>query len=203
MRRTKEEAEQTRQDILSAATRVFSTKSVAKATLEDIAREAGVTRGAIYWHFKNKKEIFDALHEALHRPLIEMILNGLEKDHPNPLQQLEELCVQLFIDLDKDLQKKQALKLFLVKCDYSGDMEQFKQKHDEQKKEKLKAFCRYFEKAQKKGKLPPDADPKLLTYAIGAYMRGIVHEYIDNPARFNMKKDAPKLMRIFFKGLSA
>ena len=105
--------------------------------------------------------------------------------------------------LDKDEQKKQALKLFLVKCDYSGDMEHFKQKHDEQKKEKLKAFCRYFEKAQKKGKLPTDADPKLLTYAIGAYMRGIVHEYMDNPARFNMKKDAPKLMSIFFKGLCA
>lgn len=201
MRRIKEEAEQTRQDILTAATKIFSTKSVAKTTLEDIARGANVTRGAIYWHFKNKKEIFDALHEALHRPLIELILNDLEKDHPNPLQQLEDLCVQLFLDLDKDEQKKQALKLFLIKSDYSGDMEQFKQKHDEKKKEKLKAFCRYFEKAQKKGKLPSNADPMLLTLAIGSYMRGIVHEYMDNPARFNMKKDAPQLMRIFFKGL--
>lgn len=201
MRRTKEEAEQTKKDILHAATQIFSAKSVAKTTLEDIARAAGVTRGAIYWHFKNKKEIFDALYEALHRPLIEVILDDLEKDHPNPLQQLEELCVQLFVDLDKDEQKKQALKLFLVKCDYSGEMEQFKQKHDEKKKEKQQAFCRFFEKAKKKGKLSQDSDPALLTVAISSYMRGIVHEYMDNPGRFNMQKDAQKLMRIFFKGL--
>ncbi|MAE51844.1 MAG: TetR family transcriptional regulator [Micavibrio sp.] len=201
MRRTKEDAEQTRQDILNAATQMFCNKGVSKTTLEDIARTANVTRGAIYWHFSNKKQIFDTLFENLHQPLLEIILDDLEKDHPNPLDQLKQLCIKLLQDLEIDIQKQQAIKLFLIKCDYSGDLEEFKDKHAQQKIEKQKAFCRYFEKAQKKGTLPANADPKLLTLSINCYMKGIAHEYLENPNRFKMKKDAHRLMQIFFQGL--
>src|ERR1700712_1304134 len=54
VRRTKEEAAETRNSILDAAERVFFEKGVSRTTLADIALEAGVTRGAIYWHFANK-----------------------------------------------------------------------------------------------------------------------------------------------------
>lgn len=62
MRRTKEQAEQTRVAILEAAERLFLEKGVAQCSLEQIARAAGVTRGAVYWHFENKAHLF---HEML------------------------------------------------------------------------------------------------------------------------------------------
>ena len=65
MRRTKEEAEQTRQAILDAAEALFLTNGVARTSLEMIARECGVTRGAVYWHFQNKRALLDALAEAM------------------------------------------------------------------------------------------------------------------------------------------
>lgn len=204
MRRTKEEAENTREAILNAATRVFSEKGVAGTTLEDIARAAHVTRGAVYWHFKNKTEIFDALHERLHRPLVEIIMEDLEKDHPEPLVQLRDLCIKLLLDLEKDEQKRQALNLFLLKCDYAGDLAPFKEKHLRKKEEKQKAFSRYFEKARQKGKLPPDADPELLTQAICCYTKGILFDYLDNPETFDMPRKAPEMINLFFRnaGLS-
>lgn len=58
MRKTKEQAEQTRQKILNAARKMFFQNGVAKTSLEHIAKEAGVTRGAIYWHFKDKTALF-------------------------------------------------------------------------------------------------------------------------------------------------
>ena len=61
MRRTKEEAEVTRQLLLKKALTVFSKKGYAATTLEDIAREAEVTRGAIYWHFGSKAELYNTL----------------------------------------------------------------------------------------------------------------------------------------------
>ena len=64
MRRTKEEAAETKEKIFKAGIRVFAKKGFAGAGLADIAREAGVTRGAIYWHFKNKEAFFQ---ELLHR----------------------------------------------------------------------------------------------------------------------------------------
>ncbi|MBY0410356.1 MAG: TetR family transcriptional regulator, partial [Burkholderiaceae bacterium] len=53
-RRTKEDANATRTRLIDAAESVFLQKGVSRASLNDIARAAGTTRGAIYWHFKDK-----------------------------------------------------------------------------------------------------------------------------------------------------
>ena len=58
MRKTKEEAQQTRSNLLNAALNVFYERGVSKASLDEIAKTAGVTRGALYWHFKNKEDLF-------------------------------------------------------------------------------------------------------------------------------------------------
>lgn len=64
-RRTKEEGALTRESLLRAALAAFSTKGYAAATLEDVAAKAGITRGAIYWHFGSKAELYTACREAL------------------------------------------------------------------------------------------------------------------------------------------
>ncbi|MBU2373167.1 MAG: TetR family transcriptional regulator, partial [Gammaproteobacteria bacterium] len=58
MRRTKEDAEQTRLKIIAAALELFSKNGYSNTTLAMIADEAGFSRGPIYWHFKNKDELF-------------------------------------------------------------------------------------------------------------------------------------------------
>jgi len=201
MRRTKEESQQTREAILNAAVKTFVEKGVAKTSLEEIARAAKVTRGAIYWHFKNKTEIFDALYERLHLPLVDMIVQDVEKDLPHPLRQIQELCANFLLDLEKNTPKRQALTLFLMKCDYSGELARYKDKHADIKERKIRLSARYFENAKKKGLLAPDADPKLLTLALTCYMKGIVLEYLEDPAGFDMGRKAPKLVAQFFEGL--
>ena len=61
MKRTAEEAEQTRQELLDAALAIFSRTGFEAARLEDIAKTAGVTRGAVYHHFGGKPELYLAL----------------------------------------------------------------------------------------------------------------------------------------------
>ena len=67
VRKTKEEAQETRNAILDAAERVFQERGVSHTSLAEIATAAGVTRGAIYWHFANKSDVFDALFEQIGR----------------------------------------------------------------------------------------------------------------------------------------
>jgi len=198
MRRTKEDAEKTREDILNAAVRIFAEKGVARSTLNEIAKAANVTRGAIYWHFENKTQIFEALHERLHRPFVAMIMEDLEKDHPEPLEQLRDLCVKLLLDLEHNEEKRQALSLFLIKCDYSGDLSALKEAHREKKAESMQLFQLYFEKAKKTGKLSADADPCLLAQCISCFMKGILFEYLDDPEGFNIRDRAPKLIQLLF-----
>jgi AcrR family transcriptional regulator len=53
-RRTKEAAAITREHLLDAAERVFRERGVAGSTLGEVAAKAGMTRGAVYWHFRDK-----------------------------------------------------------------------------------------------------------------------------------------------------
>ena len=66
-RRTKEQAQQTREEILKGALNVFSEKGYSRATLNNIAKRISMTRGAIYWHFKDKQDLLIALMEAMHQ----------------------------------------------------------------------------------------------------------------------------------------
>lgn len=58
VRRTKKDAELTRQSIINAAREVFLVRGVSRTTMDHIATQANVTRGAIYWYFNNKRNYF-------------------------------------------------------------------------------------------------------------------------------------------------
>lgn len=198
MRRTKEDAEQTKEAILDAAIEVFSERGVARATLDQIARAANVTRGAVYWHFSNKKDIFDALFERLHSPFLQIILDDLENTDPNPIEQLETLCVKVLIDLENDIKTRQTLTLFMLKCDYSGELADYNKRYQEPKLDKLNAFSQYFRRAQELKQIPSNVDPMLLTKALNCYMRGVLCEYLETPELFSITHDARALMRLYF-----
>ena len=67
-RRTKEDAALTRSRLLDAAQAVFFEKGVAGASLADVALAASLSRGAIYWHFKGKADLFDAMMQRVTLP---------------------------------------------------------------------------------------------------------------------------------------
>ena len=61
MRRTKEDAEQTRQAILESAMDIYYEKGYSKTTFDEIAKRINLTKGAVYWYFRNKPDIVAAL----------------------------------------------------------------------------------------------------------------------------------------------
>jgi len=199
MRRTKEEAEQTRNAILEAAVDVFTEQGVARATLEQIAKAANVTRGAVYWHFKNKADIFMALHDELHKPFIHDVVDGLENTNDKPLESLKQLCCELVIRVEDDLYLRRVLSLFLLTCDYTSILQICQEKILQAREEKSKTLAKFFEKAQQNGTLAKELDPHTLTLALSCFFRGIVHEYLENPSQFSLRKEAPKLFDVFFR----
>jgi TetR/AcrR family acrAB operon transcriptional repressor len=87
-RNTKEKALETRDSILDAAEDVFNEKGVSNTSLNDVAQAAGVTRGAIYWHFKNKGDLFDAMCRRVRDPMMAMIEEMADEKTTDPLGQL-------------------------------------------------------------------------------------------------------------------
>lgn len=203
MRRTKQAAEQTRQAILGSAVALFAEQGFSQTSLGAIAKRAQVTRGAIYWHFKNKVDIFDAIHHDLYTPLTDMILKDIQVNHPQPLRQLQELCVKLLVDLADNRQKQQALTLFLLKYVYVGELAAVRERHEKKKHESVKLFALYFEKAKQIGTLPESIDPNVLVLAVRCYLKGIVVEYLNEPEQFNLAAHAESLVNQLFLGIYA
>ena len=64
-RKTKEETAKTREAILESALDLFNEKGYSGTTLNDIANRLTLTKGAVYWHFKNKQDLFNTLIEEV------------------------------------------------------------------------------------------------------------------------------------------
>src|SRR3972149_6282296 len=72
----------TRQQILDASLRLFSERGFARTTVRDIARQAGITDAAIYYHFESKRELLEALVEERGSLTSRQTLARLQTDAP-------------------------------------------------------------------------------------------------------------------------
>jgi TetR/AcrR family acrAB operon transcriptional repressor len=123
-RKTKKNAEITRQQIINAAREVFLTKGVSKTSLEQIAARAGVTRGAVYWHFKNKTELFHTMREQVFLPLIdsldETLLNTKDNNTSSidPLVAIENFLQSTVQKLNDHQETRDVYEIMMIKCEY-------------------------------------------------------------------------------------
>jgi TetR/AcrR family transcriptional regulator len=82
-----------RQAILEAAVRIFARSGVSAATLDDIAAEAGVTRGALLWHFHTKDDLLMAIIKNCGpHSMIRPVIDQIEQDIQNGLA-LNDECI--------------------------------------------------------------------------------------------------------------
>jgi len=124
MRRTKAEAEATRRSILAAARRVFERRGVTRTTMEHVAAEAGVSRGAIYWHFANKAALFDAMRLQVSVPLIDRTdFALLASQVDDPLATVERFLRNLLDTIANDSDTRQTFRIMMLKCEYVDEFE--------------------------------------------------------------------------------
>ena len=75
-RRQADRSEATRAALIAAARPLFAERGYASVATEEIVQRAGVTRGALYHHFEDKKDLFRAVYEEVERELVEQIAAG-------------------------------------------------------------------------------------------------------------------------------
>jgi AcrR family transcriptional regulator len=81
-----ERTEATRGALIAAARPLFADRGFSGVGTEEIARAAGVTRGALYHHFEGKRELFEAVYEQIEIELAERIAAGaLQANAGSPL----------------------------------------------------------------------------------------------------------------------
>lgn len=128
-RRTKEDAIATRNGLIDAAEVVFKEKGVSRASLGDIAQAAGATRGAIYWHFKDKVDLFAAMMERVTLPLEQGYGEFECSTCPDPVQRLRAVMALVLHNVHADERTRRVFEIALYKVEYVSEHADLRARH--------------------------------------------------------------------------
>ncbi len=197
-RKTKEGAEETRTAILEAALALFSTRGVARTSLSDVAQQAGVTRGAIYWHFANKDDLLHTLREETFQPYEKIAEAGEREDEPDPLGRLHKVLVAILTDLSENRRTRQLFQMGLDRGTL-GNADRNEPGQEQQcRRQGLERFEGIMRNAIRKGQLSPHFDTRLGAIAFLSFLDGLAMNWLLVPDLCSSKRDVRQLADAFF-----
>ena len=196
VRNTKENAELTRLKIIEAARQSFLTRGVSRTSMEQIAAEAGVTRGAIYWHFANKKEIFTAMREQVFLPLIDRMDENLQLENiDDPLEQLIQFLNGTIETLNESLETRQTYEILMIKCEYVDDLVEVLDQMLDNCARITEKIEQLYTRAKEKDQLRANQSPAELAMDTHLFFIGLLHMWVKDTGSCRFRKQACELVK--------
>ena len=181
-RKTRAGAELTRQQILDAARQVFHARGVSRTTLEQVAKAAGVTRGAVYWHFANKTELFFAMREQISLPLLDKGHSLiLAEDLADPLDGIEQTILAVFQAILECDKVRQMFEIMFLRCEYVDDFAGVLTELNKPGLAFLEKSTHAYRRAQAKGTMRAGLEPEAMALDSWAFVRGLFHHVLASP----------------------
>lgn len=194
MRRTKEEAQRTRRNIMRAALNTFYRRGIARTTLEQVATAAGVTRGAIYWHFSNKRDLVFAIREDVTLPLADRIdVTLLSEAAVPPLQRIEQFLSDIIELIEHDGKTRRTFEVMQFKCEYVDELGKELQEYCRKNTALLSTLTQVYSEARERGEMRADIEPALAALETTVFLSGLLRLWLLNTA--GMRAQAQALIR--------
>ena len=195
VRKTKEEAEKTRKELIDAARTVFHQCGVSRSTLEKIAKEAGVTRGAVYWHFKDKAELFFAMREDVFVPMVERTDSFLfSESYENPLDAIEASLKEFFRVLEDCSVVREVFDIMISRCEYVDEFASVQEEVGRPAQEFLRKIEGVYQRAADKGMLRAGLDPLECARDTWAFTSGMLHLLLGCQMNQGLDQEIPRMI---------
>lgn len=201
-RKTKQQALETRQHILDVALRLFSQQGVSSTSLAEIAKAAGVTRGAIYWHFKNKSDLFSEIWELSESSIGELELEYQAKFPDDPLSVLREILVYILEATVTEERRRLLMEIIFHKCEFVGEMAVVQQAQRNlcvESYDRIEQTLRHCITAKM---LPEDLLTRRAAIIMRGYISGLMESWLFAPQAFDLKKRGARLRRRLIRNVS-
>lgn len=194
----------TRHKIINAAREVFFTKGVSKSSLEHIAAHAGVTRGAVYWHFENKTELFHAMREQVFLPLFDRMEDILFTEKvgeapKDPLMQLEDFFQSTILELTNNVETQQTYVIMMSKCEYVDEFASVLQQILNNCSGIVTKFEQVYAQAKNQGLLNSDLSPAQLAMDTHLFFSGLLHMWVKDSDGTLFRNQAEALISAHFR----
>ncbi len=187
-RRTKADALATRDNILDCAEALFVRQGVARTTLQQIAFEAGVSRGAIYWHFEDKVAVFDAMLGRARMPLESAMLTLQQSDRLDPFRDLGEYASLVFRLMENDPKASRVYEIVTLKVEYVDELTPLRIRSGEMASRWRALVENRIQDAVDSGLARATVDPAGVALALWAIMDGLLRAWLLAPRSFSLTK---------------
>lgn len=195
MRRTKQAAEQTRRRIMAAALRTFDRRGISRTTMEHIAAAAGVTRGAIYWHFTDKQALVAAIREDVSLPLIDRADFTLLSDHGrDPLERIERFLLDVFRAVNEDSRTRLTFSIMSFKCEYVGELEAELDEYARKIERAREQLTAVYTDARDRGELRAGITPELAALETTVFLAGLMRLCLLDDRGTSVRKRSEELI---------
>jgi TetR/AcrR family acrAB operon transcriptional repressor len=202
VRRTKEEALATRHQILDAAERVFHERGVSRTSLHEIAQAAGVTRGAIYWHFEDKADVFNAMMKRVTLPLEETARRNGDPELADPLAFMRKNFTDALRKTVNDPQVRRVFEIASHKVEYVDELEAVRERRLMMRNECMSHVERGLRLAMQRGQLARRMPAKAAALGMHALIDGLIQNWMLDPAAFDLVKVGRQVLDAYLAGLA-
>lgn len=195
VRKSKADALVTRQQLLDAAEQVFLSQGVAGTSLQQVAAAAGLTRGAIYWHFQDKAALFTAMMDRVTLPC-ECAFDLARSVAPSdPTATLRAMAMAPLRELSGHPQMQRVFRIAMHLTEYTGELAPVGERHRQAVAEFVGAMewpCRA---------LVPDAHGAAL--GLFGLIDGLMRQWTMDPSAFDLVAVGERAVAAYVAGLAA
>lgn len=202
-RRTKQEAQATHERLLDMAELEFQRRGVSRTSLTEIARAAGVTRGAVYWHFQNKADLFDAMMKRVTLPLEAEINRSADPTLDDPLAQIRGSFLNALQKTVDDPQAQRVFEIALHKVEYADELEAVRDRRLNGLRIRLARIEEGLQRAIKLGALPSPVQAQAAALGLHSLIDGLLQNWLLDPGGFDLVRAGRLAIDTYIRGLQA
>lgn len=202
-RRTKEDALATRDSILDAAEQLFVKQGVSGTTLQHIATAAGVTRGAIYWHFLDKGAMFNAMMERVKMPLESAMQLLDEANAAEPLEALREYMMCVFRVTVEDPKARRVFEIATMKMEFLDELSAVRERRKQNQMEWMARIESRIRKGIANGQVKAGVDPYAVALGLWAIVDGLIRAWLLDQQAFDLVKLGAQIVDTHLESLRA
>lgn len=202
-RRTKQDALATRHSLLDAAELLFQAQGVSRTSLNDIARSAGTSRGAIYWHFKDKADLFNAMMERVTLPLEQAFqFQQVEKElDADPLERIRQVMHEALRQIATDPRTRRVFEVATQKVEYVDELQAVRLRHLTVRNEFLVQMERGLALAATAQNLTMGVSIANAAQGLHAMADGLIQNWLLDTTAFELVASSEQVIDIYLKGL--
>jgi len=203
VRRTKADAEATRNSLLDAAEHLFQARGVSRTSLNDIALAAGTTRGAVYWHFQDKADLFNAMMDRATLPLEEALacVGDHAEELDDPLLSLRASMMGALNKTANDPQVRRVFEVATLQVEYNDEMRAVRERHLQVRNDCVARTAQALKAATAKRDQTLPMPLESAALGIHVMVDGLIHNWLLDPTAFDLETCGAHTLDAYLVGL--